>query len=169
MVSKPGSNNKKFFAYIKDIKCDSSGVGPEKKDGINYSEPTDLVEVLDEQFVNAFTKEDCSSIPTIGNSTVNSPPPLIIQVNGVKKLLLGQKPHKASGPDKISWRFLKEMASSIAPALTLTYQASYEQGQIPDGLKRAFITLLFKKWGQEQGFLLLASFTDIVLLQSWNT
>ena len=26
MVSEPGSNNKKLFAYIKDMKCDSSGI-----------------------------------------------------------------------------------------------------------------------------------------------
>ena len=37
------------------------------------------------------------------------------------------------------------MASPIARALTLIYQASYEQGQVPDDLKRAFVTPLFKK------------------------
>ena len=47
-----------------DMKCDSSGIAPLKKDGINYSEPTDQAEILDEQFVNSFTKEDCTSIPT---------------------------------------------------------------------------------------------------------
>ena len=98
-ASEPGSNNKKLFAYIKDMKCNSSGVAPLKKDGINYSEPTDQVEILNEQFVSAFTKEDCTSIPTMGNSTVNSAPPLKIQANGVKKLLLSQIPHKSSGPD----------------------------------------------------------------------
>ena len=55
MVSEPGSNNKKLFAYIKDMKCDSSGVVPLKKDGINYSEPTEQVEILNEQFVSTFT------------------------------------------------------------------------------------------------------------------
>ena len=79
----------------------------------------------------------------MGNSTVNSAPPLNTQVYGVKKLLLSQKPHKASGPDQISPRFLKEMASPIA--LTLIYHASYEQGQVPDDWKRAFVTPLFKK------------------------
>ena len=63
----------------------------------------------------------------------------------MKKLLLSQKPHKVSGPDQISPRFLKEMASPIAPALTFIYQASYEQGQVPDDWKRAFVILLFKK------------------------
>ena len=143
-ASEPGSNNKKLFAYIKDMKCYSSGVAPLKKDDINYSEPTDQVEILNEQFVSAFTKEDCTSIPTMGNSTVNSAPPLNIQANGVKKLLLSQIPHKSSGPDQSSPRFLKELASPIAPALALIYPASYEQGQVPDDWKRAFVTPLFK-------------------------
>ena len=45
-------------------------------------------------------------------------------------LLRGLKPHKATRPDEISSRFLREMASPITPALTLIYQASLEQGQI---------------------------------------
>ena len=56
MVSEPGSNNKKLFAYLKDMKCDSSGVAPLKKDSINYLKPTVQVEILNEQFVSAFTK-----------------------------------------------------------------------------------------------------------------
>ena len=37
------------------------------------------------------------------------------------------------------------MAPSIAPALTLIFQASYDQGQFPDDLKRANVTPLYKK------------------------
>ena len=116
-----------------------------KKDGINNSEPTHQVEILNEQFVNAFNKEDDTSMPTMGTSTANTVPPFIIEVNGMKKLLHGQNPHQASGPDQISPRFLKEMASSIAPALTLIYSAIYEQGQIPYDWESAVLTPLFKK------------------------
>ena len=149
MVSEPGSNNKKLFAYIKDIQCDSSDVAPLKKDGINYSEPTDQVEILNEQFLGAFTKEDCTLIPTMGIGTVNSAPPFNIQVNGVKKLLLSQKLHKAvrlwrSGPDLTK---IPEGASPIVPALTLIYQVSYEQGQI-----KSFRDTFIQERGQEQGF-----------------
>ena len=67
------------------------------------------------------------------------------QNNGVKKILEGLNPHKASGPDEISSRFLKEMAPSISPALTLIFQASYDQGTVPTDRKGAFVTPLFKK------------------------
>ena len=39
-------------------------------------------------------------MPNMGTSTANTAPPLNIQVNGVKKLLLGQNPHTASDPDQ---------------------------------------------------------------------
>ena len=68
---------------------DNSGVALLKKDDTNYSEPTDQVEVLNEQFVSAVTKEDNISMPIMGTSTADNcatPQALIIQVNGVKKL-----------------------------------------------------------------------------------
>ena len=70
---------------------------------------------------------------------------MTIQNNGVKKILEGLNPHKASGSDEISSRFLKEMAPSISPALTLIFQASYDQGTVPTDWKGAFVTPLFKK------------------------
>ena len=81
--------------------------------------------ILNEQFVSAFNKDN-ASMPTMGTRTANTAPPLNIQVNGVKNMLLGQNLHKASGPNRISPRFLKEMASLVAPVLTSIYQASYE-------------------------------------------
>ena len=64
-----------------------------------------------------------------------------IQPNGIKSLLSALNPLKATGPDNISGRFLKE----LTPALTLIFQASLHQGQVPTIWKDAFITPLFKK------------------------
>ena len=85
IISEPGSN-KKLFAYIKGMKFNSSGVTTLEKDGINYSEPTDKVETLNEQFASALTKKDNISMPTMETSTSNTASPLNIQVNRVKKL-----------------------------------------------------------------------------------
>ena len=131
--------------YIKSKKCDGSGVSPLKKDGVTYSGPSDQAEMLNSQFAEAFTKEDCNFMPQLGPSLSNTAPPLIIQDKGVKKLLDSQNHHKASGPDQITPGFLKEMAPSITPALTLIFQALYDQGQVPKDWKRANVTPLFMK------------------------
>ena len=140
MVGEPGTNCKKLYTYIKSKKCDGSGVSPLKKDGVTYSDPADQAEMLNSQFAEAFTKEDSNFMPQMGPSLSNTAPPLIIQEKGVKKLL---DSHKASGPDQITPRFLKEMAPSITPAQTLIFQASFDQGQVPEDWKRANVTPLF--------------------------
>ena len=43
-------------------------------------------------------------------------PEINVNLAGVKKLLKKLNPNKASGPDGISSRFLKEMGDELAPA-----------------------------------------------------
>ena len=52
---------------------------------------------------------------------------------------------KACGPDKISGRLLKETANELSPSLTLIFQTSLKQGQLPNDWKHAKITPMFKK------------------------
>ena len=103
----PGSNNMRLYTYIKGMKCDGSGVSLLKNDGLNYTDPADQVEILNQQFVSSFTREDCTSFPQIGPGLQKTALPITIQENGVKKLLEGLNPHKAGGPDQISPQFLK--------------------------------------------------------------
>jgi len=49
----------------------------------------------------------------------------------IAHLLQEQNPHKASGPDVISARFIKETSIHIAPALALIFNASLTQGKLP--------------------------------------
>ena len=78
-----------------------------------------------------------------------SPHPTVqhIQVteNGVAKLLAGLNPHKASGPDQIPGRLLKELARELAPIYALLFQASLDQGTVPDSWKTANVVPIYKK------------------------
>ena len=65
--------------------------------------------------------------------------------DGVRKLLLQLKPHKASGPDRIPNRVLKELAWELAPLLTALYNQSLASGTIPDDWSRALVTPVYKK------------------------
>ena len=65
--------------------------------------------------------------------------------NGVLKLLNNLKIHKASGPDGLSARVLKEYSSEIAPFLALIYIESLAQGTVPDNWRQANVAPIFKK------------------------
>ena len=68
----------------------------------------------------------------------------------MRKLLKNLKPHKATGPDDISPRFLKEMAEPLTPVLTLIFSASLHQGKAPDDWKEANVSPIFKKGDKSQ-------------------
>jgi len=68
-----------------------------------------------------------------------------ITEDGVRKLLKGLNPSKASGPDQISPRLLKELHHEIAPVLTHIYQISLKSGIVPNDWKHAVIAPVFKK------------------------
>ena len=53
--------------------------------------------------------------------------------------------HKATGPDNIPAHFLNKVAREIAPALTVTFQASLNQGTLPCIWKTAAVVPVFKK------------------------
>ena len=55
---------------------------------------------------------------------------------GVLKLLNNLKIHKASGPDGLSARVLKECSSEIAPILALIYNETLAQDTVPDDWRR---------------------------------
>jgi hypothetical protein len=53
--------------------------------------------------------------------------------------------YKATGPDSIPARLLKETAKEITPALTFIFQASINQSKIPSDWKTAIVAPVFKK------------------------
>ena len=144
------SSCKKLFSFVKDKICDSSGVALLKKDGTTHNDATIKSEILNSQFLSAFTMEDTTSIPDLGTSDYPDAPEINVHPNGVKKLLRNLKPHKATGPDDISPRFLKEMAEPLTPILTLIFLASLKQGQTPDDWKEANVSPIFKKGDKSQ-------------------
>ena len=93
-----------------------------------------------------FTSEDpLQPLPDLGPSPHPTVSDITITQEGVQKLLCHLNPHKATGPDQVSPRLLKETAKQISPALTLLFQASINQVKVPEEWKSANITPLFKK------------------------
>ena len=70
---------------------------------------------------------------------------ITVDPKGVLKLSNTLNIHKASGPDGLSARVLKECSSEISPMLALIYNESLAQGTVPDDWRQANVAPVFKK------------------------
>lgn len=139
------NNSKKLYTFIKGRRCDSSGVSSLRSNGVSFSDPKTKATLLNNQFCSVFTEEASSNMPTMDSEPSPSMHQFSINEEGVVKLLRDLNPHKATGPDSIPTRFLKDYSEMIAPSLTLIFQASLQQGCAPSDWKSANVTPLFKK------------------------
>ena len=70
---------------------------------------------------------------------------ITVSCEDVIKLLKNLKPHKAAGHDEIPLMLFKKAADEIAPAITLLFQASLNQGNTPSTWRKALVVPNFKK------------------------
>ncbi|XP_071477586.1 uncharacterized protein [Diadema antillarum] len=137
---------KRFWSFIKHNRSDSGGISEPSSKGRNLTDPTEKADALNHQFQTVFTKETpvpCDLLPS--NSPYETMPDINITTAGVKKLLDKLNPKKASGPDGITPRVLKELSNTIAPCLCNIFRKSYNLGEIPDDWRHANIVPIFKK------------------------
>ena len=88
---------------------------------------------------------DTSQIPDAGARLED----MNISYLTVKKILSNLKINKASGPDGISPRMLKNTANEIAPILAQIFNFSFKSGNFPAIWKKANITPLYKSKGSK--------------------
>ena len=144
------SVGKRFWTYIKNKRCDNTGVSPLLKDGVLHCDSQTKAALLNEQFSSVFTREHLNNVPFLEASPHPTIQNIEIRPEGVRKLLSRINPHKASGPDNLPARFLKECSSELAPALSLLYQSTLHQGSIPSDWKSAFVTPIYKKGNRHE-------------------
>ena len=130
---------------MKKLKKDSTGIPALKDQGVLISENIKQAEILNKQFKSVFTTEDKDSIPDPQPSRFPPIPNITISTNGIEKPLQNRHPNKATGPDGIPPRILKEFAKEIAPILSIIYQASIDTGHLPADWKTANISPIYKK------------------------
>ena len=97
------------------------------------------------QFESAVTRESDTEIPSKGTSPFSLLGEITVDPKGVLKLLNNLNIHKASGPDGLSARVLKECSSEISLMLALIYNESLAQGTVPDNWMQANVAPVFKK------------------------
>ena len=136
--------SKKLFSLIKSKKSDVIGVSPLQDKGTIHTDDKDNAEILNNQFSSVFTTDDGTSPEVKGPKATIPIGDITFTKNGILKLLNELNPSKASGPDDISARILKECSEVIVDTLILIFTASLQQGKIPEEWKKATISPLFK-------------------------
>ena len=120
-----------FWSFINSLPKDTSGVAPLKDNERLHADPKDKADILNRQYESTWTKEDTSDIPTPDGVPYPAMPDIKVNKEGVAKLLHKLNPSKASGPDLIPARILKELAVELAPFLTTIFQGSINSGTVP--------------------------------------
>ena len=120
MLTNNNKNPKHFWNFIKSRKKVSTGVAPLKTEGLTFSGSLNKANIMGDQFCSVFTQEDMSEIPDLGQSRTPSVLPIKVNkvnIKGVLKFLKDIEPHKATRPDNIPGRLLKEAAEELVPGL----------------------------------------------------
>ena len=143
VIHRGDSTCKKLHLFIKGKKCDSSGIAPLKEDGVLHGDQKRKAELLNKQFSSVFTTEGHSDIPDMGQNNTPDAPDITVQKRGIQKLLKGLSPHKATGPDEMSTKLLKD----DQPSITCIYShllSVVESGTYTKGLE------VCKRWSNLQ-------------------
>ena len=138
------SSLKRFWTFIKHKKSTNSGIAPLKVNGKLITDSTEKAEALNNQFQSVFTQETDFHLQPPAK-TAPTLPEIVITTEGVRKLLSKLKPGKASGPDNISPRVLKQLASVLADPLSRIFRKSLAEGCVPEDWRHANVAPIFKK------------------------
>ena len=116
----------------------------EEGNGILKTDSKEKAKKCNRQFQSAFTREDESDPPSKGASPFSSMGDITVDPKGVAKLLDGLNVHKASGPDGLNARVLKECSNEISPKMALIYSESLARGDVHDEWRQANVSPVLK-------------------------
>lgn len=147
-------NPKRFWSFIKSkTKNKSIPVTMKWSDrGVTASTGKDKAELFCKFFASVFTRPDPATdvdedAHSHGSGFVI--PDLMCSSANVGELLLTLDVNKATGPDGLSARLLREAASVISDPLSKLFNMSLNRGKLPRDWKSANITPVYKNGGKE--------------------
>jgi len=100
---------------------------------------------MPDYFSSVFNSEDTDGIPSLNKDPLPNIPSIQVNSHGIQYLLSNLDANKSSDPDSLPARFLKEVAVEIAPALSIVFQVSLDQGVLLNVWKTASIVPVHKK------------------------
>ena len=138
-------NTKKFWKIVKSKRVDTNGIPPLKHGSGTSNDSKEKAEILNKYFESVYTQENTKNIPVLNSDPTPDIDNITISEEGVHKLLLNLQPNKASGPDHVPARILKECANELAPILASFFTQTLNTGQLPSDWLMSHISPIFKK------------------------
>ena len=148
IASQIKQNPKQFWKYVGSKTKSKDKINDLlDKDGNLVTEDLEKAEILNNHFASVFTVEDTSSIPTLDTNSNNLILLEDINITNeiISKNLKELNISKATGPDGINAKILRELADQITPVLKLLYEQSLSEGKLPHQWKEGNVIALFKK------------------------
>ena len=140
-------NPQRFWSYVKLARTENIGVPTLRQGESPYISEKDKADALNKYFESVFTKDDGvlpDSSPTVPAHLKPMGDILFSQI-GFLKLLANLNPSKSAGPDAISSRCLRDLATEISGMLTYIFQQSFNTGSIPKDWSTAMVVPVHKK------------------------
>ena len=140
-------NPKAFWRYSSSqMKTRATSGNLEKEDGTMTSGNGERAEEHNKFFASVFTDEDRTCIPTLERRMYANPLCSVeITASQVRKKLKKLKKTKSAGPDGFHPRILLECTESITTPLTMIFQKSMHEMQLPAKWKQGHVTPIHKK------------------------
>ena len=118
ICSEPGAS-RRLGAFIKANRCDQTGVAPLKEGNLLHSDPKAKADVLNRQFASVFTSYYTSDLLDLGPSPYPPMNEIIINNQGIVKLLKNLNPHK--GGYRTGWHSRKTTEGNCCRNCTSQY------------------------------------------------
>ena len=129
-----------------------SGISDLRKDnGSLTSTDLEKAEVLNRFFISIFTQENTETMPEVESFSKGIPLEYIeITSNMVFKKLSALNPSKSPGQDGLHPRVLKELKDVIALPLSIIFNISINEGELPLDWKISQVSPIFKKGDRKE-------------------
>lgn len=141
---------KLFYRYVNGKLKSKHEIEKLYKDGIEYSEEQDLVEIMSEHFQTVYTRENehIEAVP----QTAPTQPMREFEVSQweLMKQLKDLDVRKSHGPDGVSNWILKECREELVSGLHHIIDCSLKEGKIPQDWKNANVVPIHKGGNKEE-------------------
>lgn len=145
-VSKIKENPKYFFKYARLKSKVVSPVGPLSSNGRNYSDPTEMCNILQKQFESVYcTPMDTANVEElISECGPRCLEDIEFDEEDIRDSVMKISPTASAGPDGLPALLLRECIEELKYPLMLFWRTSLDVGYLPKSLKISRVIPIFK-------------------------